>query len=261
MTRFDVSSSGANALMELSRKLLSTYENLVNAGVVLEERIGFLEGRDAELYTKIIEASQHITFLVKKDRDNFFQLSNKLKLLSIKLQEILDISSVSVTANSGEQNVRNETMFIESIEEKNILDNFYNSLNVTKTINLIDPPGGHCLSWVHSRDIIGVFHFESIKADDLWQHHTDNKAKFAELALKIGTVRTMIEGGMNLEQIKQDSTLTACVEQYFNLNRAVRVYQYGDKYIFSGEGRRRVRIAQELGLDIPVFIAKIAHIV
>ena len=259
MTRFDVSSSGANALMELSRKLLSTYENLVNAGVVLEERIGFLEGRDAELYTKIIEASQHITFLVKKDRDNFLQLSNKLMLLSIKLQEILDISSVSTI--SGEQNGSSEKIFIESTEEKNILDKFYNGLYGTKTINILDSPSGLHLSMVNSKDIVGLFHNDSINIDEFWNHHIGNKAKFAELALKIGTVRTMIEGGMNLEQIKQDSTLTACVEQYFSLNRAVRVYQYGNKYIFSGEGRRRVRIAQELGLDIPVFIAKIAHIV
>ena len=98
MTRFDVSSSGANALMELSRKLLSTYENLVNAGVVLEERINFLEERDVELYTKIIEASQCVTSLVKSDRENIIQLSNKLMLLSNKLQEILDISSIPDTA-------------------------------------------------------------------------------------------------------------------------------------------------------------------
>lgn len=259
MTRFDVSSSGANALMELSRKLRLTYENLVDAGVVLEERIGFLEGRDAELYTKIIEASQHITFLVKKDRDNFLQLSNKLMLLSIKLQEILDISSVSTI--SGEQNGSSEKIFIESTEEKNILDKFYNGLYGTKTINILDSPSGLHLSMVNSKDIVGLFHNDSINIDEFWTHHGENKARFTELALKIGTVRTMIEGGMNLEQIKQDSTLTACVEQYFSLNRAVRVYQYGDKYIFSGEGRRRVRIAQELGLDIPVFIAKIAHIV
>ena len=259
MTRFDVSSSGANALMELSRKLLSTYENLVNAGVVLEERIGFLEGRDAELYTKIIEASQHITFLVKKDRDNFLQLSNKLMLLSIKLQEILDISSVSTI--SGEQNGSSEKIFIESTEEKNILDKFYNGLYGTKTINILDSPSGLHLSMVNSKDIVGLFHNDSINIDEFWTHHGENKARFTELALKIGTVRTMIEGGMNLEQIKQDSTLTACVEQYFSLDRAVRVYQYGDKYIFGGDGRHRVRIAQEMGLDIPVVIYKIAHII
>lgn len=259
MTRFDVSSSGANALMELSRKLRLTYENLVDAGVVLEERIGFLEGRDAELYTKIIEASQHITFLVKKDRDNFLQLSNKLMLLSIKLQEILDISSVSTI--SGEQNGSSEKIFIESTEEKNILDKFYNGLYGTKTINILDSPSGLHLSMVNSKDIVGLFHNDSINIDEFWTHHGENKARFTELALKIGTVRTMIEGGMNLEQIKQDSTLTACVEQYFSLDRAVRVYQYGDKYIFGGDGRHRVRIAQEMGLDIPVVIYKIAHII
>ena len=256
MTRFDVSSSGANALMELSRKLRLTYENLVDAGVVLEERIGFLEGRDAELYTKIIEASQHITFLVKKDRDNFLQLSNKLMLLSIKLQEILDISSVSTI--SGEQNGSSEKIFIESTEEKNILDKFYNGLYGTKTINILDSPSGLHLSMVNSKDIVGLFHNDSINIDEFWTHHGENKARFTELALKIGTVRTMIEGGMNLEQIKQDST---CVEQYFSLDRAVRVYQYGDKYIFGGDGRHRVRIAQEMGLDIPVVIYKIAHII
>ena len=259
MTRFDVSSSGANALMELSRKLRLTYENLVDAGVVLEERIGFLEGRDAGLYTKIIEASQHITFLVKKDRDNFLQLSNKLMLLSIKLQEILDISSVSTI--SGEQNGSSEKIFIESTEEKNILDKFYNGLYGTKTINILDSPSGLHLSMVNSKDIVGLFHNDSINIDEFWTHHGENKARFTELALKIGTVRTMIEGGMNLEQIKQDSTLTACVEQYFSLDRAVRVYQYGDKYIFGGDGRHRVRIAQEMGLDIPVVIYKIAHII
>ena len=151
---------------------------------MLEERISFLEGRDVELYTKIIETSQHITFLVKKDIDNFLQLSNKLMLLSIKLQEILDISSVSVTANSGEQNVRNETMFIESIEEKNILDKFYNGLYGTKTINLLDPPSGLHLSMVNSKDIIGLFHNDSINIDEFWKHHGENKARFTELALK-----------------------------------------------------------------------------
>lgn len=259
MTRYDVSSRGANALMQLSRSLLSTYENLVNAGIMLEERISFLEERDVELYTKIIEASQHVMSLVKNDRENILQLSNKLMLLSNKLQEILDISSIPVTTNSGVQNVRNKTMFIESIEEKNTLDNFYNSLYETKTINLIDPPGGHHLSLVHSRDIIGLFHNDSIRIDDFWKHHGESKARFVELASKIGTVRTMIEEGMNLEQIKQDSNLTACVEQYFSLDRAVRVYQYGDKYIFAGDGRHRVRIAQELGLDIPVIITKITQ--
>ena len=54
MARYDISSNGAQALMQLARDLLSAYGNVISAGEVLEEKIVPLEEKDAELYSKII---------------------------------------------------------------------------------------------------------------------------------------------------------------------------------------------------------------
>jgi hypothetical protein len=260
MARYDVSSNGAQALMRLSRNLLSAYGNVIIAGEVLEEKIRPLEEKNAELYSKIIEASHNATLRVKKDKDNFMQLAKNLMSLSFRIQEIIgDISSVTVAGSYGGANNEINTTFVESADENGVLEGFNNGLYDTKTIRLVDPPEGQHQAWVDSRDIVGVFHNDSVSKDDFWTHHGETKERFAELVSKVETVKSMMDQGIGLEYIKQNPDLTACVEQYFSPNRAVRVYQYGDKYIFGGDGRHRVRIAQEMGINIPVLIYKVAQ--
>jgi hypothetical protein len=260
MARYDISSNGAQALMQLARDLLSAYGNVISAGEVLEEKIVPLEEKDAELYSKIIEASYNVTSRVKKDKDEFTQLAKNLMSLSVRIQEIIgDISSVTVASSYGGVNNEINTTFVESADENSLLESFNNGLYDTKTIRLVDPPEGQYQAWIDSRDIVGVFHNDSVNKDDFWTHHGETKERFAELASKVETVKNLMDQGIGLEHIKQNPDLTACVEQYFSSNRAVRVYQYGDKYIFGGDGRHRVRIAQEMGINIPVLIYKVAQ--
>ena len=57
--------------------------------------------------------------------------------------------------------------------------------------------------------------------------------------------------------MRQDPGLGACASQFFADDNMIRVYKYGRKYIFNGDGRHRVAAAQELGIRIPVKIIKI----
>lgn len=260
MARYDVSSNGADALMQLSRNLLSAYGNVISAGDVLVEKVSSLEEKDAELYSEIVEASKSATSCVKTEKDTILQLAKNLMSLSIRIKEIIgDVSSVEVAGSYEGTNDLSNTSFGESAGEKQLLEGFNRALYDSKTIKLVDPPGGPHQAWINAGDILGVFHNDDISIDGFWTHHGETKERFADLASKTGTVKSMLDQGMSLEQIKQNPDLTACVEQYFSPDRAVRVYQYGDKYIFGGDGRHRVRIAQEMGLDIPVVIYKVAQ--
>lgn len=260
MARYDVSSNGARALMQLSRNLLSSYGNVISAGEVLESKMSPLEEKSVELYSQIIAMSQTMTARVKADKDIFSQLAKNLMSLSLRIEEIIgNASTITVAGNYGISSSPSDECFVESSEENNVLESFNSGLYDAKTIRFVDPPEGQHQAWVDSRDILGVFHNDSVRKDDFWTHHGETKERFAELASKVETVKSMIDQGISLEQIKQNPDLTACVEQYFSSDRAVRVYQYGDKYIFGGEGRHRVRIAQEMGIDIPVLIYKVAQ--
>lgn len=123
----------------------------------------------------------------------------------------------------------------------------------------LEPTGNSdSTTWVSARDIAGARYHDSTSEEEFWSHHGYTKSDFAELASHIPQVKSQLDSGISLEQIRQDPTLSATASQYFDTKNAVRVYQYGDKYIFSGDGRHRVAIAQEYGYHIPV---RVTHVV
>lgn len=258
MAQYDVSSNGADELMKLARNLLSSYEDVIQAGTILEKKLCLLNGHNTEIYTQIINTADKITSRLKREQDNFIYLTKNLMALSARIREILkEGTSLDIRQEYGKNVTSLDTSsFEEIVNEKYIMDNFFESLYNSKTIKLSDPPNGQYLSWINANDIIGVFHNDNIDPVQFWKHHGESKERFFELASRVETVKSLLDQGMSLEQIKQNPDLTACVEQYFSPDRAVRVYKYGNKYIFDGDGRHRVRISQEMGINIPVIIYK-----
>jgi len=241
--------------MKLSRDLLSSYGNIISAGAGLEQKVNALQDSDAEIYALIVEAAQLITARVKAEKDTFMLLAKNFMALSIRIREIIgDITSLEVSG--GLSGTGAGSSLTESPDEKGIVDGFFDGLFSTKTLELVDPAGGQYDSWIDARDILGIFHNDNVDATQFWSHHGESKDRFFELASHITTVKTMLDQGLTLDQIGQNDELSACVAQYFSPDRAVKVYKYGSNYIFLGEGRHRVRIAQEMGLKIPVIIYK-----
>ena len=281
MARYEVSAKGAEALQQLAIALSSAYGGLLRSGEELERAISSLEKKDSELHNDITVKVRKITSRVKMEEDTFRLLVTNLLTLSNTISEYLCRFSSPTTAksypntngvadsggyqstNSAVEDYQNSSGFDsaslkESAAEKSIVDGFQRELFESKTIELVNPPGGQYQTWVSARDILGLFHDNTeLRPDTFWAHHGETKERYASLASKLGTVKGMVDQGISLEEIKQNPDLTACVEQYFSPDQAVRVYQYGDKYIFNADGRHRVRIAQELGIDIPVSIYKV----
>lgn len=119
--------------------------------------------------------------------------------------------------------------------------------------NLEIIPNGDVLGWlVNPSDIVGVRHFDEQSDDDFWNHHGNSKDTYIELASKLPDVKKQLDSGISLDTIKMDETLRACAEQYYSPERMIKVYQYGENFIFNGDGRHRILAAKELGNDIPI---------
>ena len=109
---------------------------------------------------------------------------------------------------------------------------------------------------VNAQDIVGTRYDDTVSEEEFWAHHGNSKEDFVELVSKVPEVKNQLEEGKTLDEIKTDETLRATAEQYFDENNMIRVYEDGEKYIFDGDGRHRVTIAQEYGQDIPVKIIR-----
>lgn len=77
---------------------------------------------------------------------------------------------------------------------------------------------------------------------------------FVAIANNIPEVQMLIDGGFTLDQIRQDSRLSQCVDLYFDPAKMTRVIQCGNYYEFCDNGRHRVLAAREAGYKIPVKI-------
>lgn len=106
--------------------------------------------------------------------------------------------------------------------------------------------------WVNSADVHGVRYHDDLSDEKFWSHHGNSKERYMELASKIPEVKEQMDSGRSLEDIVTDERLGPCAAQYFKPDNMVKVYQYGDKYMFDSDGRHRVMAAQELGYEIPI---------
>lgn len=244
---------GAEALKKLARSLIDSYRNVISAGMELRTKAAPMEKGNSPIYDRIDKEIGEIDTCLRTHMEDFLLLADNLHKLADRMTEILG----SGGGSSGEQMISTGVPpFGESVPEKNFMDQFHDGIFRQKTLELAEPAGGQHFEWTHSNEITGIFHNDDTAEDQFWTHHGNTKERYRELASHVNMIRWRLECGHQLEDIRKDPSLTACVDQYFDPQNAVRVYKYGDRYIAEGGGRHRVRIAQEMGIDIPVLITR-----
>ena len=86
-----------------------------------------------------------------------------------------------------------------------------------------------------------------------WNHHSNSRERYMEMASHIPEVQGRLAAGETLEQIRSggSESLKACATYYFG-SEMVKVTRADGYYSFNGDGRHRVLAARELGYEIPV---------
>lgn len=89
--------------------------------------------------------------------------------------------------------------------------------------------------------------------DTFWNHHSNSKERYMEMASHIPVVSSRLQAGESLDQIRSggSDSLKACATYYFG-EKMVEVSRANGYYSFNGDGRHRVVAARKLGYDIPV---------
>ncbi len=88
---------------------------------------------------------------------------------------------------------------------------------------------------------------------NFWNHHSNTKENYMDLASKLPEVQNRLENGEKLEDIYNDPKIGATANQYYNPDNMVCVEARPDgTYGFIDDGRHRIMAARELGYDIPV---------
>ena len=232
------------------------YQNGGFGGISSDGEVAASAGR------KMISDREYGEFEARFEKEMTSQL-NKLGAMSLmKDSTVANWDSLKDVPFAGQQYVRDsENLSLQKSEplpfigneEIRIMKEFHRRLYESKQLKLVEPVGGEYVSWVNPKDIIGIFsENESIVPEKFWSHHGESKERYYELVLNVSKVTYELNQGMTLEQLKESGRYIPCIEQYFTQDKMIRVYKYGDKYIFDGDGRHRVRIAQEMGINIPI---------
>lgn len=77
---------------------------------------------------------------------------------------------------------------------------------------------------------------------------------FKEIASRIPEVKSQIDAGKSLAEIRNNPDLEKCVDIYFEPSNMPRVVKSNGYYEFNSNGRHRILAARELGHNIPVRI-------
>lgn len=97
-----------------------------------------------------------------------------------------------------------------------------------------------------------------INSEYFREKHSNNKEVYMRLAERIPDVRQALNEGRSFEDLRQDPELQYSFAAYFDneSKQKIEVVQDGDgKYHFLANGRHRLLAAQELGHEIPVYVA------
>ena len=114
------------------------------------------------------------------------------------------------------------------------------------------------IEFISASSIEGI-HLGTSEMNDsgrFWSQHKNDgtKESFIEIASHIPEVRSQLEQGRNLGEIKEDPLLGNCADLYFDPSNMPGVVKSNGYYEFDSNGRHRILAARELGYDIPVRI-------
>lgn len=111
------------------------------------------------------------------------------------------------------------------------------------------------VEWAAPSQIEGIHLGASeLEGNNFWGRRNPEytKESFMEIASHIPEVRSRMDAGQSLEEIKQNPSLAKCAEIYFEPSNTPRVIQIEGFYEFDSDGRHRILAAREVGHDIPV---------
>jgi len=114
-------------------------------------------------------------------------------------------------------------------------------------------PKDQPLEWIQASEVCGVMGKDDVDSKEFWSHHGETRDRFGELITGGGEIKSRLDNGEDLDQILQDERLRKCWSAL--AGNPIRVSEYNGSYIFDGDGRHRLRMADGLGLPVPVKIA------
>ena len=95
-----------------------------------------------------------------------------------------------------------------------------------------------------------IYFFEGDARGFEWRHHNRTKSDYQQLVKSFEEVERECANGKTLEKLIEDRPeLTSAIQAGFNGKDLPRVCRWKDAYIFDSDGRHRIMMAQELGVE------------
>lgn len=126
----------------------------------------------------------------------------------------------------------------------------YKSKLIARELEREDVSAAAPLKWIQASEICGVMGDDGVDNKEFWSQHGASRDDYGVLATAIGEIKSRLDNKEDLGQILQDKRL----KNYWSImeSEPIRVAEYNGSYFLDGNGRHRARIAEELGLPVPV---------
>jgi|GEM_PF-1453395 len=269
MALFPISQEGADEFRGLAERLRSYYEEGNDLGEKLLSAIGDASVNElGEFYDPIrANACSVILACNVTAGDGVRKLAARLVEMADRIEELtrMEESDGAGTAEGAETPPAPEEAETRFARANDALYAEY-----LETASAGDYEESSDFQYVDARLISGAFYNDApdMSWNSFWAHHGYNKDMFLRMAEQVPNIQRNIldlNASSNLEVVLEEignlpddafADLKACAVNYFKRDRAIRVHQYKDHYMFDGEGRHRALAAMLLGIRIPVLITR-----
>lgn len=264
MAKYAISQEGADAMIQLSANITSASDGIKQSTTALKNQImQYMD--DLGVYGLDIWAmTMQIDGIMEDKQESLTKLSDMAKSKADVIMSLINATngggsgmtngetSTSLTKQEGYElgEMQNGMKVIKGENYDQYYQNYYDydsftfeSLRDSVVVDTVRPSQ---IEGVHLGDS------EANDSGTFWNMHASSKDFFMETASHIPEVRTALNDGRSLEDLKSDPVLGRCASIYFDPENIPRVERWDGYYTFDGDGRHRILAARELGYDIPV---------
>lgn len=257
-----ISDNNASVLGPHKRSLDTAIEDINSSLRQAAEPVGILSEKlqeAADVYSEIIENDRFIS------GSNASSISDSPKGGQSKKGSFISRIFGGKGESSGSQRFgsfetwkyKNGDYVVKGDNFEQYMSDYYDSDNSDN-----DSLGDNSVVEIISPSKIEGIHLGATEMEDngrFWsQHETGGTAdSFKEIASHIPEVRSQLESGRSLSEIRANPDLCKCADIYFDPSNIPQVIKNDGYYEFYGNGRHRILAARELGYDIPVRVISI----